>query len=105
MKREERARQFLPFSPLKGYDELIQGQTLIRAPRRALSEEAMLELSRTLQELRRGDLVRVKYYRTHGYVTLEGMVSNVDSFQKSLQIVRTEIRFSDLFEVRKIKEG
>ncbi len=102
MKREERARQFLPFSPLKGYEELLEEQAMIHTPRRILSEEAILELSKTLQSLQRGDMVRLKYYRVNGYVSLEGLISEVDPIQKQLRIVRTEIRFADLLEVQKI---
>ena len=102
MKREERARQFLPFSPLKGYEELIASQTLIRAPRRTLSEESVKELERCLRSLQKGDMVCVKYYQINGYVTLKGLVSNLDPLAGRLRIVRTEIPFADLWEIKRI---
>ena len=38
MSRAERARQFMPFSPLRGYDELLLSKTREPTPKRELSE-------------------------------------------------------------------
>ena len=65
--RAGRAAQFMPFAALTGYYELVRKQEITAEPKCELTEEKALELSKKLEGLKRGDLVRVTYYDTYGY--------------------------------------
>ena len=94
-----RARQFMPFAALKGYDEMIRERTVIPEPKRALSEDRMDMLSKKLYSLKRGTMVDVEYYYGKGYTHIEGLVANVDAVFRCLTIVRTKIPFDDIWDI------
>lgn len=100
MSRAERARQFMPFAALRGFEDLIREQTKEISPKRELSEEQAERLSARLSHLERGMLVKVIYYAQDGYVTLHGMVSDVDLPMRTLTVVKTKIRIDDLADLR-----
>lgn len=106
MSRAERARQFMPFAALRGFEELIGEQSKEICRRRALSEEQAARLSAKLCRLERGDLIEAVYYAEDGYVTLCGMVSDVDIPMRTLTLVKKKISFEDLWDIRiKTVEG
>ena len=100
MSRAERARQFMPFAALRGFEELIREQERVTSPKRELSEEEGERLSARLSALRRGDMVRVVYYKEDSYVSTEGIVSEVDFIERKLRVVKTYIPFDDVWEIR-----
>ena len=57
--RANRAAQFMPFAALTGYYELVRKQEITVEPKRELTEEKALALSKKLEGLKRGDLIRV----------------------------------------------
>ena len=95
----ERARQFMPFAALRGFEELIREQERKPEPRRTLSEEDATVLSRKLAHIRRGMVVCVTHYDKTAYRTTIGMVSDIDFATRSLRIVMTLIRFDDISDV------
>ena len=97
-----RAKQFMPFAALKGYYDLIREAEKTVEPRRELTEEDALELSRIVAGLHKGDLVRVVYYEGDGYVTREGAISNVDAAIRRLWLVRVEILFDDIAQIERL---
>jgi len=100
--KADRARQFMPFAALRGFEELIRRQTEEPTPRRELSEYEADQLSRRLARVEKGDLVRVRYYQTERYVTLEGMVSDIDFAARHLRVIKTNVPFDDLLQIEKI---
>ena len=44
-------------------------------------------------------IIKVTYYQTDGYVTLEGMISNIDIVYKKITIVETQINFRDILKI------
>ena len=99
MSRAERARQFMPFAALRGFESLIEEQERIYTPRRELSEEEAERLSRRLSSLERGMVIRVVYYDRDAYVTWEGALTEVDVVFRFLRVIKTRISFEDLLEV------
>ena len=97
--RAERARQFMPFAALRGFEALIAQQERIYTPRRELSEEEAQRLSRRLSCLERGMVIRAVYYDRDAYVTLEGALSEVDEVFRFLRVIKTRIPFDDLLEI------
>ena len=94
--RASRAAQFMPFAALTGYYELARQQERIAEPRHELTEEEAEALSRTMAQVRRGDLVRVTYYDWDCYKTISGMVARIDTVYRRLQVVKTTIPFDDI---------
>lgn len=100
MSREERAKQFMPFAALKGYEEALREKEKIVVPRRDLSEETREQLDRRLPQIHRGNMITVIYYHQGEYLKLTGMVARVDPDARVLKIVNTKIPFEDLFQIR-----
>ena len=94
--RASRAAQFMPFAALTGYYELARQQERIAEARHELTEEEAEALSRTMAQVRRGDLVRVTYYDWDCYKTISGMVARIDTVYRRLQVVKTTIPFDDI---------
>ena len=99
MSNKERAKQFMPFSSLRGYGEFIKEKQRIKEDRRELSESEGETLSLKLADIKRGQMIKVKYYNKDFYDEIEGMVTNVDFVFKNLTIVKTKIEFEDIISV------
>ncbi len=105
MTRSERARQFAPFAALRGFEDMIREvERTVKEPKRELTEERAAALSRTVSALKKGDMVRVKYYENEGYTVKEGAVSGIDPALKKLTVVKTRISFEDIYELEAINE-
>ena len=88
--RAGRAAQFMPFAALTGYFELVRKQEITVEPKCELTEEKALELSKKLEGLKRGDLVRVTYYDTYGY-----RAQNVANALNALDGVWATVTYAD----------
>ncbi len=104
MSVSERAKQFLPFSPLKGFAEALAEKEKIRVPRRELSEDMERKLNDALNTIRPGEMITAVYYHEEEYVQLTGMVAALDLQERILQIVMEKIKFDDLYEIIRIEE-
>ena len=91
-----RARQFMPFASLRGFFALVHDRDRVAAPRRELQEEDLQALNEALNAVRKHMMVRVRYYDTDAYRTMQGLVTRIEPFQQTITIVRTIISFSDL---------
>lgn len=103
MTRLERARQFMPFAALHGYDNVIHNKERIIEPRRELDDERIAFLNETVFALKKGDLAEAEYYSGTGYVKIIGAVSAIDITMRYVRIIKTEISFNDIYSIRKIK--
>lgn len=63
----DRAMQFAPFAALKGYYESIRLQERITEPKKELSEDEAEAISNTLNKLRVGTTVKIRYYDVDAY--------------------------------------
>lgn len=97
--KADRARQFMPFAALKGYDELVRKQEKIISPRREMSEYKAEQLSAKLNKVQKGMVIKVLYYNTDGYVKAEGMVARIDFTSRYLTIIKTKIGFDDIYAI------
>ena len=96
MDRQQRAKQFMPFAALKGYEEALRAKEHIVVPRMELSEDRKEELDYTLSGIREMDLVSVVYFCKGEYLQLTGVVSRIDMEGKYLKVVDTKIFFADI---------
>ena len=103
MTRLERARQFMPFAALHGYENVIHKKETVIEPRRELDDERISVLNETVSKLKKGDLAEAEYYSGTGYVKVAGAISAIDAVMRYVRIIKTEISFDDLYSIRKIK--
>ena len=96
---ENRAKQFMPFAALKGYEEALRAKEKIVVEKIELSEEKKAELDYKMQQIHKNDIVTVVYFCKDEYIKLEGMVSRLDRDAKVLKIVNTKISFEDIYEL------
>ena len=97
--KADRARQFMPFSALRGFGKMIAEQTREKTPKRELSEYDAERLSRKMAMVEKGDLVRVTDYDPDAYVTLDGIVSDLDVPMRRLRVIKTVIPFDDVIDI------
>lgn len=56
MSREERAKQFIPFAALKGYEDALREKEKVVVEKIELSEERKAELDAKLHQVRKNDM-------------------------------------------------
>ncbi|MBE7041328.1 MAG: YolD-like family protein [Ruminococcaceae bacterium] len=101
MSIEDRAKQFAPFSPLRGLHEALKQMERVVVPKAELSEERAEELNRVLLHIEKGDMVTAVYYSDGEYVKVTGKVARLNIDEKYLQVVETKIAFEDLYSLTK----
>ena len=101
MDRADRAKQFMPFAALKGYEEAIREREHIVIERSELSEERLDELDNAFKRLRVGDIATCIYYKSSEecYIKVTGMVSKIDIDSRVLKIVNNRIEFDDIYDL------
>ena len=96
---ENRAKQFVPFAAVKGYEEALRAKEKIIVEKIELSEEKKAELNLLLQQIRKMDIITVVYFCKGEYIKLEGIVSRLDTDARVLKVVNTKIPFDDIYEL------
>lgn len=99
MSRQERAKQFMPFAALKGYEKALREKERIVVPKKELSEDSGEEIDRKLHQIQRRDIVTVICFQEGEYVKLTGMVSAIDCQARFLKIVNTKVNFDDIYDI------
>ena len=97
----ERAKQFAPFAALKGYDEMVAHAEEKPCERKVLTEEQANKLSVCMSQIKKGDMVSVRYYRKDKYVDMLGIVTFVDTSARIISVVKTNIFFDDILSINK----
>lgn len=96
---ENRAKQFMPFAALKGYEEALRTKEKVVVEKIELSEEKKSELDYKIQQIQKNDMITVVYFLKDEYIKLEGMVSRLDTDARILKIVNTKIPFEDIYDI------
>lgn len=100
MSREDRAKQFMPFAALKGYEEALREKERIIVPKIELSEDMKEELDRRMHHIKEKTIVIVVFYSGEVYEKKMGMVSKLDTSGRYIKIVNTKIPFDDILDIR-----
>jgi len=100
MKRSERAKIFMPFSPLKGFHEALRRKERVLVPKAELAEERMAELDGILRTLSGGDMIQVVYYCDGIYEKVTGCVGSIDGYAKTLTVAKRSISFDDIYDLK-----
>ena len=98
----DRAKLFIPFDALTGFDEALRKKEKCVKKRLALSEDQIEYINEILSQLECGDLVELKYYRDceSGYVTTSGKISTISAERNCLFIDEKRIRFKDIYDIK-----
>lgn len=96
---DNRAKQFVPFAAVKGFEEALRAKERITVERIELSEERKAELDFQLRQIKKKDIITVVYFDKDEYVKIEGMVSRLDTDARVLKVVNTKIMFDDIYEI------
>ena len=99
MDRAERAKQFMAFSPLRGYYDLIKQKQKTVVEKKDLTADSAEELSFKFNQIKVGKIVEVVYFCQGEYVKCAGMVSKIDVTEKTLSIVKTKISLDNIVEI------
>ncbi len=97
----ERAKQFMPFSALKGLDEALRQKEKVLVEKKELSEEVSEEISYILNDIKKGDFVKVVFFHEGEYLSAEGVVSFFDATEKRMTIVKNDIEFENIYRIKK----
>lgn len=99
MKRQDRAKQFMPFAALKGYEEALRQREDKPQQRIILGEDEAEELDRKLRSLTVGSRVKIRHYRKRCYVVSEGTVNDIMYTVGQLKVEKEDIRYGDIVEL------
>ena len=89
MSRLQRAKQFIPFAALKGFDSLLA----------VVARHQVEALDRSLRSLTCGDWVRVTFYDRGTYRSEEGPLTMVSKSLQLLSVSDRVIPFRDLKDI------
>ena len=101
MRREDRAKQFLPFDAMKGLQEAMRRkeEQAERVERIELGEEDKAAISDALSLIERGVEVELIYYHDGNYLPQRGIVTAFEPEKKFLTLEGERIPFSDLLKI------
>ncbi len=99
MSTADRAKQFMPFSALKGLEDALKEKEKIIVPKIELSEDSAAELDRKMHAIKRGKIATIVYYDNENYLKITGMVAQIDENKRIMQIVNTKINFDDIYDI------
>ena len=105
MKIRDRAKQFMPFSSLRGFDEEIRKKERVEIDKKILTEEEQRALNEKVVSLRKGDLVTVVYYLYGEYKKTTGVITAIDLTLKNITVVKTKLEFEDIYSLNKVSAG
>ena len=104
MSTAERARIFVPFDPLKGYQEALREKEREAEASRhfSLSEDHAAQLDARLRELDTGSLVRIVFWREGHYGELRGKIDACSAREATLTVAGQSVAFSDIRDLEVI---
>lgn len=99
MSMSNRAKQFVPFEALKGFQEALRKKEKMPVPRKELAEEKAEEINEKLKQLTIGKLITVVYYNDGEYIQLTGIVVKIEKNKKYLQMAEIIIPIDDISDI------
>ena len=82
---------------------MAREQETVREPRRDMTEERALALSKKVASLHKGDIVRIVHYEDGAYRTLIGAIAEIDETFRSLTVVKRRITFDDVLSIEQLQ--
>ena len=102
---KERAKIFAPFDALRGFRELLATEEVVYEDRIEPSEDMIINLSNTINELEVGMMIEVKYYVSDlkCYKKMIGIFTKIDKVYKKITVVKTKINIEDIIDIKIIE--
>ena len=102
MPRKQRAKQFAPFDALKGLHEALKLKEYEhdRMEKGDISPEQIENISKLLLDLKKDEVVKVKYFQDGYNKELTGK-SRVDILEQTIKVNDILISFDDIIEIEK----
>lgn len=98
--KAQRAKLFLSFDALKGFQEFLRQEERIVVPCRILSEDEYAQLEWKIHMIKPHDIITIIYYDGNDHVKLCGMVAKIDLIStKTIQIVDKIIKIQDIVDI------
>ncbi len=98
--RVSRAKQFLPFDSLKGFNEALSEKRIEKEEKRELCDEVLMELNNIFNKIEVGSYVKIKHYKNKRYVESEGIVTKINYIKKKIELSKKEnINISDIINI------
>ena len=95
-----RAKLFMSFDALKGFKETIRKKERIIVPEIELSPDGFYELYWKIKQVKVGEIIKIVYYDRFEYVSLEGMVADIDlENKKIIRIVDKIINLNNIVKI------
>ena len=100
MNKVARAKQFLPFDALKGFQEALREKEIEYEEKRELSEEVLIELNNKFNQIEKESYVEIKYYKNGRYNKIKGIVTKIDYIKRRIQINKNyNINICDIISI------
>ena len=87
MTRASRAKQFLPFDALPGFKEALKEKEIKKEAKIELAEDSLQELENKLNELEKGSIIKLIYYKNNRYIETIGTVAKIDYMRKKIILI------------------
>lgn len=95
----ERAKQFMPFSALKGLNEALAKKEIRRDEMPWMSDEETQEINKTLAKIRPHDIVILDFNRYGRNRHIEGAVQRYDTALRAIEVDSLQIAFDEIFNI------
>ena len=99
MSNLDRAKQFLPFDSLDGFQEFLKQKEKITVERKELSEEVKEELSMKINSLEIGDKVKIVHYKNKQYKIDIGKFNQINRMQRFIIVGNTKIAIDNILKI------
>ena len=94
--KAERAKIFMPFAALKGFEETLREKEKVVVKKKDLNEEEILMLNQKMATLEKGQMIKVVYFNKDEYIEIQGLVARLDKVLGNITVVNTKIDFKDI---------
>ncbi len=101
MTREERAKQFLPFSAVRGLEEALEKKraALFHSEKPMLAPDRENEIDRVLRTLKKGDRIKVVYYIGDEEIIETNVVKAISSEKRALALDKGSVGFDSIISI------
>ncbi len=94
--KAERAKIFMPFAALKGFEEALREKEKVVVKKKDLNEEEILMLNQKMATLEKGQMIKIVYFNKDEYIEIQGLVARLDKVLGNITVVNTKIDFKDI---------
>lgn len=95
----DRAKQFMPFAALRGFEELVADIARAREGKRELLDDYKAELDAALQSLAPGNPVTVRHYKNETYIETTGKLIEICETERKIIVDGIPISIDDIFDI------